>query len=175
MTFGVEAPPATDPQTLAIAVQNAGWSTAGSLQSLFDSNVTLTATEVRIGQASGEDLLGLDASTKVGTRTGESPPPNVAVLVEKRTARGGRRGRGRIFMPWVVGENVVSDAGIVDPSTRSAVLTSLNVWRNALTTAGHILVLLHRPGISPAGIPDEVTGFVVNPLVSTQKRRLGRA
>jgi hypothetical protein len=34
--------------------------------------------------------------------------------------------------------------------------------------------LLHSPGLSTPGVPNEVTGLTVQSLIGTQRRRLGR-
>jgi len=100
LTFGID-PSGGTPQDAATAVMTAVC-TAGSLITAFDNALTVTQVRVSMGQDGSEDLVGMVAGTNTGSSAKASPPPNVAVLVHKVTARGGRRGRGRMFIPWCV-------------------------------------------------------------------------
>lgn len=106
-----------------------------------------------------------------GTTALSTVPPNVAFLMRKNTARGGRRGRGRCFLPpiWISEANVGVE-GIIS----SASLTPVNVlWSavlTALATASIPAVLLHDDGSTP----DVITSWFIDSVVATQRRRLRR-
>lgn len=172
VTFGID-PSGADPTGIATQVHSAAVA-GGSLLSLIDSTATLGPVTVRLGQDGGEPLVGVNTVVANGTQSGTMLPPNCAALVHKRTGRGGRRGRGRMFIPWCLLASDVAEGGIVGPVAVSKVQTACEVFRNALSAGGNPMVVLHDPGITSAGPPDVVTSMTCDGLVSTQRRRLGR-
>lgn len=108
----------------------------------------------------------------VGSGTGNPMPPNVAVLMRKNTAAGGRRGRGRSYIPPLYpGEENVGPNG----SIAAAQLTNLQTWWSSLFTAmqGAALPPVIFHSISPF-TATPVTSFTVQQTVATQRRRLRR-
>lgn len=178
ITFGVHPTP-LDPNTIAQQVGNAVGST-GSLRTRFDSNVTIGPTFCRFGVDGEEDHLGIDNLLQPGLNVTVSMPANVSVLAVKRTARGGRRGRGRLFLPWYIGQGAMDEAGMIDSSTTTVLQNSFNIFLGLLTTNGVPMVVLHKtsdPAVihpTPPGPPNLVTSLTLDPMVSTQRRRLGR-
>jgi len=172
VTFGVD-PSGGDALAVADAVFGA-WSAAGSFRSIMDSTVTLTATRASLGTDGSGDLVGVNTTTSVGTASGAMVPPNVAVLIHKVTARGGRRGRGRMYIPWCTTAASVDETGVITPAVVSTITAAMLAWRLALSSAAVPLVLLHAPGQTALPPPDPVTGLTVDRIVATQRRRLGR-
>jgi hypothetical protein len=178
VTFGID-PADTDPLAIAGAINTAA-SAANSFTSQMDGSVTLTKIRVSLGTDGGEDLVGELAGTTVGGRIRTSLPPNCALLVHKTSARGGRRGRGRMYLPWFVDETECDEAGVILPASVTQYQTSMNTFRGALSTGGNPMVLLHQPSepgtVHPTtpGPPNVVTGLVVDRIIATQRRRLGR-
>lgn len=179
ITFGVD-PTDTDPTLIGTAIWTAS-SGATSLMGCLDNNVTLTEIRVSAGTDGGEDLVGIYAPNGPGQASQASLPANCALLVHKTTTRGGRRGRGRLFIPWAAIETDVDEAGVVGSTTVTSMQTKMSAWRTALATNQVPMVVLHdpsRPDIkgSPTtpGAPNLVTALVVDRLISTQRRRLGR-
>src|SRR6185503_11782061 len=176
ITFGVD-PADTDPMLIAGAINTAA-STAGSLMSIMDSNVTLRSVRVSLGTDGSEDVVGVLTGTTVGGVSKTTLPPNCAMLVHKLTGRGGRRGRGRMFIPWCVDEGVCDEAGIITPAAVTPIQSALTAFRVALNSGGNPMVILHepsQPGVahpSTPGAPNVVTALVADPLISTQRRRL---
>lgn len=177
-TFGVDTS-LTDPLAVAAAV-DASANVAGSFYAMFDSSITFTDIRVSLGTDGSEDIIGVLAVNKVPSTSKGTVPPNCAVLVHKVTARGGRRGRGRMFLPWALGETNVDEAGIIDSPTLTDLNGKINMFRTTLNTNDVPMVLLHQPSKpgtthpTVPGPPNLVTSLVVDKLVSTQKRRLGR-
>lgn len=177
ITFGID-PPGTDVQGMADAIQ-AAFATAGSLLVCIDSNVTMVASRVSYGTDGAADLVGQNNVTVACTNTGSSLPPNVAVLVHKRTARGGRRGRGRMYLPWAAA-TTTPESGATLSADIARVSSAFTIWRTHLAANAGPLVLLHRPSApgvehpTAAGAPDPVTAHTVDTIVATQRRRLGR-
>lgn len=172
LTFGVD-PTSTDPQLIATSVSGA-CAAAGSLMSMLDNETTLTEVRTSLGTDGGEDLVGGISTSVSGGAALTSLPPNCAVLIHKRTSRGGRRGRGRFFLPWAIGEGNVDEAGLVASLQMTSIQTAMTTWLGALSTANVPMVLLHDPGRTSPGPPNLVTALTVDKMISTQRRRLGR-
>lgn len=173
-TFGIDvASGTTDPDQVAEEVYVAYW-TATAVRLITDSGVSQLIMNVAIGQDGSDPLVGTFTDAIPGGVAQDSVPSNCAVLVHKRTARGGRRGRGRMYLPWAAPDNQVDDVGNLTVGHQSDVSDSLEVFRTALGLVGHSLVLLHSTGLSVTGPPDPVTALVVDAKIATQRRRLGR-
>jgi hypothetical protein len=120
-------------------------------------------------------LIGDRPSDTAGTNPlGNLIPQNSAYLVRKNTALGGRRNRGRMYLPGVP-ESLVSDAGVLTPVRVTEVTNALEAWRAALVASVAIeeMVILHATSLlSPTPAPTPVTSLVCQPLIATQRRRL---
>lgn len=172
LTYGIN--PVDTDAALVAQSQAQAWLAAGSMNTRLDQNVTAAEFIVRLGTDGGGDIVGSHVNTTAGAYNGTCPPPNVATLVHKRTARGGRRGRGRLFLPWMIGEANVDEAGIISPSDVTTLQAACTTWLNALSAATTPMVLLHREGKTVIPAPDPVVQLSVGALVATQRRRLGR-
>lgn len=139
---------------------------------LYDSEWTIAPGRVTAG---GDPPT---AFVTPGTITGsasaaESPPPQVALLISKRTGFVGRRFRGRCYLPCGNEQSINQDG-----SVSGTYLTTLNNAAIAITAALDDVasnlagqVLLH----SDIGVdPTPVTSFVGGTYVATQRRRLKR-
>jgi hypothetical protein len=106
-----------------------------------------------------------------GTRTGSPLPVNVALLVRKGTGAGGRRGRGRNYIPpmWF-GEAECDGNGVLDGTRYDAVNAVLATGLGNLSLISRPPFLFHSDG----GTPDEITSWTLQPVVATQRRRLRR-
>lgn len=179
VTFGIAAPSGTSDIITAGAVV-AAFQATSSWRSVLDSNVTLTNVRLSRGTASGEDLVYSSPVSIAGSMNLTSLPGNCALLVHKITPRGGRRGKGRMFLPWVISETATDEAGIIGSSDRTILQTAMNNFLAATSTQSVPMVLLHGesgPEVDPPttpGAPTAVTALSVDPLISTQRRRLGR-
>lgn len=175
ITFGVH-PTLTDPVAIATAIAVA----YTPIQTFMDSNVTMTEVRVSYGIDGSADLVGIAPAVLVGSRSGNSSPPNVATLLHKQSARGGRRGRGRMFIPWWSSTIDYDEVGAFNSTYLTNANTAAASWLTAMSTGGVPVVLLHRnskPGIphpTPPGAPNTVTSMTCDGLVATQRRRLGR-
>jgi hypothetical protein len=172
ITFGVDTSD-PDPATTASNVINA-INGAGSLKTIIDTTVTISGVRVSLGTDGAADLALEVPTTIAGTNNLTGLPPNCAVLVHKGTARGGRRGRGRLFIPWCVTNSAVAETGIVNSTQLGTIQTAMTAFLAALTTFSVPMVLLHNPGLTIAPAPDPVTSLTAVSLISTQRRRLGR-
>jgi len=175
ITFGVH-PTSTNPVTIAAALSTAFL----PFQSQFDSQVTMTETRVSYGVDGSEDTIGVVGSAFAGSRSALSGPPNLAIMFKKQTTRGGRRGTGRMFMPWFCNASDYDELGTLTGGFLTTANTAAAQWISNLNTGSNPLVLLHRPSPpdtthpTTPGAPNVVTSMLCDPLVSTQRRRLGR-
>jgi hypothetical protein len=146
------------------------------LGAIFASEVTFGPTVLHVGQDGGESLVVEGNTTQQGSSVSEKPPSQVAGLVRKTTSRGGRRGRGRMYLPWFVHDSEVSEVGIIGSTWVASVNTNLAAWLAGIAALADVvdMELLHSPGVSPTGGPNPVTGLTLDPLIATQRRRLGR-
>jgi hypothetical protein len=172
LTFGTN-PTATDPFVVATEIATALGVSPG-LKTTIDSNVTITNIRVSLGTDGTVDIVGAFGVSIACTLSGASLPPNNAVLVHKQTARGGRRGRGRLFLPWAIVNTATDEAGLIATGSVTTLQTAMTAFHSALGANNNPMVLLHDPGVTAAGAPDVVTNLVVDQLISTQRRRLGR-
>lgn len=172
ITFGVQTLLEDNPTDSANAIQGL---TVTHLAPRLDSGVSIGPTTVRLAVSDGEPLTGV-STTALGTGAvaGSSTPPQVALLVTKFTSRGGRRGKGRMFIPWAVVATSMQEDGIIPSGSLTPWQTALNNWLAALSSASVAMALLHSEGESSPGSPNLVTSLVANALSATQRRRLGR-
>lgn len=119
----------------------------------------------------GGDIIGQKLLDLTGTVNDACPPINCALLVSKATASGGRRNRGRLFVPpCQINEGAVNEVGQVSGATLS---TATNQWNNVVTGAAAIdvgLVLFHQGIGAPA--PTAITALTVQSQLATQRRRM---
>lgn len=135
------------------------------VNSVISNNVMLLATEVlqNPGSASSEVSSGV-----TGNITLDSLPPQVAYLIHKETALGGRQHRGRIYQPGATVGNVLEGGTL-----HTAAITALNVgftgWRVNLSSNSIPMVVLHS---SVGTTPTEVEALQADAICATQRRRL---
>lgn len=168
-TFGYEVgdpSPAVNAQIISEAFTQSGRPFIGTQIQEGWSFLGVRVTEMKeLGPATGEfsDLID-------GVAIAGAMPPNCAVLIRKTTTLGGRRNRGRMFVPPVFpGETQISPTGIIaDPQ-----LDQLQTWWSAALTALQVAgvppVILHS---EPPFTPSPITAWVVQDRIATQRRRL---
>lgn len=138
-----------------------------------DSNLIMGPVLGRFGVAAGEPLAMTGTSSANGGSAANRLPSNAAVLVVKQTARGGRRGRGRMYVPWRAEEANVDELGVIDAGNVTGMGAEFDAFLSALETGSRSMVLLHdADGVTAPGSPDVVTRLLVQPVIATQRRRL---
>ncbi len=110
-----------------------------------------------------------------GSAVGQTPMTNSALLVRKATASGGRKNRGRHFVPpFNLNETVVDRNGVLDASVLA---NQQNVWTSMVPSGGPTgwkCVVLHTqlPGAPAVAAPTDITALVVQSQMATQRRRM---
>nr|CRY98157.1 hypothetical protein [uncultured prokaryote] len=129
---------------------------------------------MRVGQDGGEPLVYEASSSGLGTNSGQYAPQNVALLIQKRSVLGGRKNRGRLFMPAVT-EGAVDNVGQIAGGTVDIYQDLCDEWLTSFLPVDEIpgygqWVILH----TGPDTPTPVTSLRVEPVVATQRRRLRR-
>lgn len=101
--------------------------------------------------------------------SGETVAPNTSFLFSKQTALGGRKNRGRLYLPGVL-EGAINGAGDLASGWITDLNNAADLMLASLTADGVPMHLLHES----VDAPTEVTGMQVSSRVATQRRRLRR-
>lgn len=171
ITWGYDGDVAEDPNTDAAEIAAILVATGRPFKPAEYSNqITFRGVEVTRQTATGP-IGGLSSALVVGTKSAPMIPCNSAFLLQKHTARGGRMGRGRCFLPPIwTDENNVSPLGIITAFDLSQMQV---LWTSALTAllaSDCPPVLLHADGSTP----DPITSWTISDLCATQRRRMRR-
>lgn len=114
-------------------------------------------------------LVSVDGAPIAGSAVASALPINCALLVSKITGRGGRKGRGRFYIPpFTVAEGAVNAAGQIDSGDITSLQSKVNVFFAAISGLEPFAVLLHEDGT----LPDEITAMTVQGTIATQRRRM---
>lgn len=166
VTFGMELTSGYDQSSADVTSATVSdW-----IRSLLNSSYSYNGIVVT-AQLAGDDPVIFESSTDAGAGlgAGNCVPQNTAYLLRKRTALGGRRNRGRMFVPGVP-EAAVSNAGELTAPTVSDINDVNDVFLASLATFLTPMVILHRN--DPFLPPTEVTALICQSTVATQRRRL---
>lgn len=178
VTFGIDISDATGGDTDIANACTSIWADAWA--GLTDAGVQIGPSIIHIGGASPPYLRVDGTFTAAGTVTGETVPSNCAALVRKLSGQAGRGGRGRDYVPWVLRDSQVDDVGNIDGTTLVNLQTAAENWLTGMQAgdggSGPIpVVILHNAeGSTAADPPALVSAVVVDLLIATQRRRLGR-
>lgn len=180
VTFGGSV--ASGTPAVAAAAINTAWNTHLKPQTL--SSVTLAGTRVKFGPMDDGPFAYVTHGVAGTSGGGAVAPPNVAYLVRKNSASGGRRGAGRMFFPGVAEANA-DNVGAVDPPYLASFQTAVTAFFNGLNSVSLPMYLIHSDGtylkivdgeavvrVVEAKMPTAVTSLAVDAKVATQRRRL---
>ena len=112
-----------------------------------------------------------------GTGNNLTVPCNCCILVRKNTAFGGRRNRGRIYMPAAfMPEITVDQAGFFDQLTATAWDDRWEDFRVGCVAADLLPVLFHQYDTDappdPLPAPTLITSFTTQTQLATQRNRM---
>ena len=126
---------------------------------------------LRVGQDGGEALVVEVPRSDQGAVDAGMLPNNCAILVRKITARGGRSGRGRMFLPpFSLIEDEVDGRGVLEPTFLEGTQTNIDAWLGG----AHPKYLLHDETAPGGTVPDPITQHIVDRRIASQRRRLRR-
>lgn len=144
------------------------------MQSYMSNKYTFFQTTLRVGQDAADPIIYEYVGTpSVGVSSSAVLPSNCAVLVRKVTAVGGRRNRGRFFLPGWLPETSADENGVINSTDLANRQTYATSWFNEINTVSGVtdVVVLHSA--APA-TPTVVTSFSVQNKIATQRRRMRR-
>lgn len=183
-TFGVDLPIGINsPLDQANGIHYAWTITLGSLQS---SLMTINTVVLKIGQTDGPPTMAYsDRGAFTGAAAHNMLPQNCALLVDKLTALGGRRNRGRMYVPGILQEGHVDHIGGIDTNHYTELTTAVNTFFLYISEGIEAgtdplvepevdatpMVILHHDTVTPIA-PTPVTSLRVQQVISTQRKRL---
>lgn len=172
VTFGVHLESAPSAETVANGAV-AEWVASG-LMGRQSSSTTITGAIAAVGQDGGPPIIGEASASTAGSQSGDAFPPNVALLIRKRTALGGRRMRGRMYVPGIPESDTDSSNGVIAASRQTAWQTAAANFLAGIAASSWAtaMVVLHSTGLTAAPVPTTVSNLVVDAKVATQRRRL---
>jgi hypothetical protein len=139
----------------------------------MSDDVTLGPPRIVVGQDGGDPLTFSGTATVVGSDTDFPLWPNSATLIRKISALGGRRNRGRMYVPGMAIRAQISQAGVIDAGFLADLQTNLNTFLEVVNTGATFnptdLGVLHSE--APAA-PAVIVDLVADPKLATQRRRL---
>lgn len=153
-------------------------------QASTDDGIQLLPGRMQVGNAGPPIVVVSTLNSVTGVRSGAAVSPQVATIVTKRTAFGGRAFRGRCYFPGLLQATEADQGGRVQVARRTALAAIADSWFTYMVTGvgfpgatlAHPLVLLHSPpaagGTTPA--PTSISSLEVQPVVGTQRGRLPR-
>jgi len=168
-SLGFNVGSAADQDGLATAASDA-WN--DNIAGLTSTVVDLVNVHVKYGPPDTGRVIE-DSTSHAGTDGGSLLPPNSAVLVTKLTALGGRKGRGRSYLP-----GISEISGSLDSTGAFSGTAAANIQASYQSLIddlqGHVngpytAVLLHS---DEAMTPTVLTGVRCEPKIATQRRRL---
>lgn len=108
------------------------------------------------------------AENQAGTRTGDMSPPNVCILERSTTGMRGAANRGRNYWPGFLIDGDVQDTGAITLARIATLQSALFDFHAELADSSISPVVLH----SSVTAPTNITGFLVEGKIATQRRRL---
>jgi hypothetical protein len=150
---------------------------------LADTACQVLPPVVRLGDGSDVPYEATaSGATALGGNSSAMAPPQVAALVKKSTGTGGRKNRGRTYFPYMLQQTAINETGTISSGTITAFQASLNTFLAALSTDLTLMVIANKVFNQPDPphyVTDiftgpNVTSYILEPLVATQRRRLGR-
>jgi hypothetical protein len=169
-TIGV-SPPALATATSIANDADTRWLTNVAAAAFTSNTYVVGSTYVSFNEGGPGPSIAEVGTPTPGTAVVSPPPNNVAALVAKTTGVGGRRNKGRMYLPpFFLQEADVTASGAITNTVITALNTRLNNFRTAMEGLGYILVLFHSDG----GVPTPITSLSLDARVATQRKRLRR-
>lgn len=134
------------------------------------SSVSITSVDFVIGGDSEDDLVIQEGITAVGQQGPDMMPLNNSALISKVTGVGGRRNRGRMYVPGVP-EASYENNGQLD-------VTAQVGWQSNLDAVFDLAAALAPPATpvlfhetAPFTVTP-ITALLIVPLIASQRRRI---
>ena len=177
-TWGVDVSAAGGDWDVVAQISAAAWD--GTFMASMNSATTFVGTSVTVGTDGGDPPIVSYSAGTTGIGTSDKLPQNCALLVTKNSGFGGRRNKGRFFVPNVLDESTVNGVGVIAALSLTSFQGVADEFLDRLENATDYLqpfdtpmVILHNsPTAGPTPIPTAVSSLTVDGRISTQRRRL---
>lgn len=142
------------------------------------TDMTLESVRGTFGTDGVDPILVEFPSGAQGAASAAMLPQNCALLVRKNTALGGRRNRGRMYIPGIVPEGQVNNVGIITPQVFNGLQVQMNNFLKSISGEGNegdlplVPVVLHNFKLGAPLDPTPITSLSVQNPIATQRRRL---
>lgn len=158
-------------ETPTLAITNsimAIWDT--NFDNVLSSSYTVGPGHIVWGNDGGDIRIDATNTPQQGDIATVASPQNAAILCRKLTAAGGRRGRGRFYVPGIPRDKV-NEIGTIDGTHLSNFNSALDDIFSTLIAHAVVdaLVLFHE---SAPHTPTAITDLVAVSPLATQRRRL---
>lgn len=138
------------------------------LRDVIGNDYTFNGCTFTVGNDGGNIVWESVAGQGAGTTGAAQVPQNTATLFRKTSTTGGRKGRGRMYVPGV-NELVVGSNGMLTTTYVAAANADAATFIISLAISNNPMVILHE---DPLDAPSVVTNLICQPKVATQRRRL---
>lgn len=141
----------------------------------LETDITLASVGWETATLSGEVQAGL-----AGGRNGNAPPTNCAALLSFQASLKGPRNRGRCFVPGMLTEGEIDEAGVLTPARQGQLTAMFDTFFTDLDDlpdiVGQAIAQSSYPGQSspPQNPWPTVTQRGVQAVIGTQRRRIRR-
>nr|CRY97708.1 hypothetical protein [uncultured prokaryote] len=149
---------------------------SGIFQSITSNDLVMEGVSLFLTGENGNGSIDSTNLTVPGTNTAESAMIAMSPVVQKRTGRFGRSGRGRMYLPGVLKTADVDSGGRIDPAKVTQIQERADDWLDALRGVGGPgldsdvgPVLLHS---SPSVMPTPITKLTCQPIVGLTRGRI---
>lgn len=152
-------------QSASLIADGAGTLWIPVVEATCVEQITFTETRCKLGP----DATGAFAQSgfnNPGDQGLDPAAPQLAMLVAKLSALGGRRGRGRSYVPGPP-DVLDHDTGLWDAGYVTQVQTAFEDFGAAMSLADWVPVILHEGNTTPTPI----TAYAVRSRSGTQRRR----
>lgn len=157
------------------AAYDAFFSYATHIMAETSNQLTLDRVTLSVGADGPGGSVDSTNAPVAGSKSGQFPPTACSLIARKSTNVLGRRGRGRMFIPGVLGEADIDQDGTVQAGKRTSLNTVLNAFYLELRvgSGGTPMppVLLHGPAAVPLP-PTEISGLTCSDLVGWIRGRI---
>lgn len=147
----------------------------GAFGGPVSDEVTMGPVRGFFGQDGDQDLIAVSTlDPLLGSNTNAMLPQNCAALVRKRTASAGRKNLGRMYLPGILREDLVSSSGKLTTTMQNNVQGAADGFLDAIeddaggTQPNVSAVILHGDGSTPTTI----IALEADGTIATQRRRL---
>jgi hypothetical protein len=139
-----------------------------NIAALVVNDLTLSSVRVKMGPNSTGVSVEV-GSGQTGAAGGAGMTPQNALLVSKNTDFGGRKGKGRWFLPGIT-EGSADESGTVPSGVVAIYQAAFDSFLADMSTGGCPLYLLHADATEPY----QITSFAVQSLMATIRDRIRR-